>query len=91
MAHKPTIAEARDWLNIPHDGDDPKLRLMIDAAWDEHVKATSLVGDTISDVEKVMLLERVANTYGYRGDDSVGPSTWFVDTVRRLTNPNAIG
>jgi hypothetical protein len=91
MAHKPTIAEAREWLNIPHDGDDPKLQWAIDAAWDEHVKAVSLKGTTISDVEKVMLLSRVGNLYGFRGDDTVGPSTWFVDTVRRMVNPNSIG
>lgn len=90
MATKPTVAEARDWLNIAHTGDDTKLALMIDAAWNEHVQAVSLVGNTISDAEKVLLLERVANLYGFRGDDSVGPSTWFVDAIRRMVNPNSV-
>lgn len=90
MARKPTVAEARDWLNIPHDGDDPKLRTMIDAAWDEYVAATSHVGVEVPDAVKVALLERVGNLYGYRGDDVVGPSTWFVDTIRRMNNPNGI-
>ena len=31
------------------------------------------------------------NLYGFRGDDSVGPSTWFVDTIRRMNNPNSVG
>ena len=91
MASKPTVAEAKDWLNIAHSEDDAKLAFMIDAAWDEHVAATSLTGATISDAVKVLMLERVANLYGYRGDDTVGPSTWFVDAIRRMVNPNSIG
>jgi len=39
----------------------------------------------------VAILERVGNLYGFRGDDSVGPSTWFVDAIRRMHNPNAVG
>ena len=91
MAVKPTVAEARSWLKIPHNGDDADLALAINAAWDEHVKAVSLVGNTISDAEKMLLLERVANLMGFRGDDSVGPSTWFVDAIRRMVNPNSVG
>lgn len=91
MAVKPTLAEAKDWLNIPHTEDDSKLQLMIDAAWNEHVAAVSLTGNTITDAEKVMMLERVANLYGYRGDDVVGPSTWFTDAIRRMVNPNSVG
>jgi hypothetical protein len=87
----PTLAEAKDWLNIPHDGDDAKLTSMIASAADEFKTATAVdpaVNGTA--MMKTALLERVANMYGYRGDDTVGPSTWFVDTIRRMHNPNGV-
>lgn len=87
----PTLAEAKDWLNIPHTGDDAKLTTMIASAADEFEAATEIdpaVDGT--DVIKTALLERVSNLYGYRGDDTVGPSTWFVDTIRRMHNPHGV-
>lgn len=88
----PTLPEAKDYLNIAHTGDDSKIQLMIAAAVAEYSGATGkdlLVDGTAE--EKVGILARVANLYGFRGDDSIGPSTWFIDAVRRMNNPNAVG
>lgn len=88
---KPTTAQARDWLNIPHTQDDPRLVQMIDAAFTEWQDSTGRNEAEMTHAEFVMILERVGNLYGFRGDDTVGPSTWFVDAIRRMHNPNAIG
>lgn len=88
----PTLAEAKDYLNIAHTGDDGKLALMISAAVAEYQGATGKdISTNGTAEEKVGILARVANLYGFRGDDSIGPSTWFVDAVRRMNNPNAVG
>ena len=91
MATKPTVAEARGWLKLTHTQDDAQLTLALAAAWDEYQAATGRLEEDLTDAEKVALLERVANLYGFRGDDSVGPSTWYVDTIRRMNNPNSVG
>lgn len=91
MATKPTVAEARGWLKLTHTQDDAQLTLALAAAWNEYTVATGRLEADLTDAEKVALLERVANLYGFRGDDSVGPSTWFVDTIRRMNNPNSVG
>lgn len=88
---KPTVAQARDWLKIPHTQDDAGLSIMIDAAFAEWQDATGRNEVEMTPAEFAGLLERVGNQYGFRGDDSVGPSTWFVDTIRRMHNPNAVG
>lgn len=91
MATKPTVAEARGWLKLTHTQDDAQLTLALAAAWNEYQAATGRLEADLTDAEKVAILERVANLYGFRGDDSVGPSTWFVDTIRRMNNPNSVG
>lgn len=90
MATIPTVAEARGWLKLTHTQDDAQLTLAIAAAWNEYRAATGRLEADLTDAEKVALLERVANL-GFRGDDSVGPSTWYVDTIRRMNNPNSVG
>lgn len=91
MATVPTVPEARAWLKIPHEQDDSEIAAAIAAAWSEHQTATGRTALELTDVEKMALLERVANLIGYRGDDAVSPSSWFTDAVRRMFNPNAVG
>lgn len=88
----PTLAEAKDWLNvIGHTGDDAKITLAIAAAANEFKAATGVDPAVNGTSEmKVALLERVGNLYGFRGDDMSGPSTWFVDTIRRMHNQNGV-
>jgi hypothetical protein len=91
MATIPTVAEARAWLKIPHDGDDTALANALRAAESEWTAATGRTAPTITDAERMAMLERVGNLVGYRGDDAVAPSSWYFDTVRRMFNPNAVG
>jgi len=90
----PTTAEAKDWLNVVgHSADDAKIALAITAASNEFQDATGVdpaSADAGLGEIKVALLERVGNLFGFRGDDQVGPSTWFVDTIRRMHNPNGV-
>ena len=87
----PTTAEAKDWLNVPHTLDDAKISQMVDAAFAEWQDSTGRSEAQMTHAEFVAILERVGNLYGFRGDDSVGPSTWFVDSIRRMHNPNSVG
>jgi hypothetical protein len=88
---KPTVAQCRDWLKIPHTQDDSQLTICLDAAWTEWTDSTGRSEAEITPAEFTAVLERVGNLYGFRGDDSVGPSTWFVDSIRRMHNPNSVG
>jgi len=88
---KPSVADCRDWLKIPHTLDDAKLGVCLDAAWTEWLDSTGRSEAQITPTEVAAVLERVGNLYGFSGDDSVGPSTWFVDSIRRMHNPNSVG
>lgn len=57
----------------------------------EHTEATGRISANITQVEKIALMEKVGQLYGFRGDDVVSPSTWFTDGIRRMFNPNSIG
>lgn len=87
----PTTSEVKAWLKISHAADDAIIAQMINAAWDEYSTATGRVVGDLKDSEKVYLMERVGQLYGFRGDDSVSPSTWFTDALRRQFNPNSVG
>lgn len=91
MATIPTTSECKAWLKIAHTQDDAIIAQMISAAWDEYTTATGRVQNDLKDSEKVYLMERVGQFYGYRGDDAVSPSTWFTDALRRQFNPNSVG
>lgn len=86
-----SLDELREWLKIPHRDDDPAIHSAMRAAVDEWTLSTGRAVDDWSEVEWMAVRQRVAGLVAFRGDDEAAPSTVFIDTIRRLVNPKAVG